>query len=107
MFHRAKGSFRGQFEDGEVEQQLAMWKQVVRKMEQMNADRVGLTLAQYKSKVINEWWIYGKDSIKQKVADKVTDFECSNVLLKERRTVSIDSFFGKIEFEESACPLVN
>jgi len=107
MFHRAKGSFRGQFEDGEVEQQLAMWKQVVRKMEQMNADRIGISLAVYKNKVINEWWIYGKDSVKQKVSDKMSDFECSNVLLQERRTVSIETFFGPVEFEESACPLVN
>lgn len=107
MFHRAKGSFKGQFEDGELEQQLDMWKKIVRKMEQMNADRVGITLAEYKSKVINEWWIYGKDSVKQNVSDQISVFECSNVLLKERRSVSIDTFFGVIEFEESACPLVN
>lgn len=55
MFHRAKGSFDGQFEEGEVESQLRLWKAIVLNMESINAARCGLPLADYKDKVKNEW----------------------------------------------------
>lgn len=106
MFHRAKGRFQGQFEDGEVESQLALWKKVVRDMEVTNANRIGISLEDYKSKVVNEWWLYGKEAVEQKVADEVVTLKCSKKLMQEQETVTELTFFGAIKLTYSACPLI-
>lgn len=107
MFHRAKGSFSGQFEDGELESRLKMWKSIVRNMEQMQADRIGITLEDYKKKRLNEWWLYGKDAVKQNVSDGAVRVLCSKKLINQKRTVVVHSLFGSREIEKSNCPLVN
>lgn len=83
MFHRAKGSFEGQFEDGEVEQQLALWKSIVRSMEQRNANRMSLSLEEYKAKVKDEYWVFGADNVVSKVSDRLVDIQCSNELIDQ------------------------
>lgn len=105
MFHRAKGQFEGQFEEGEVESQLALWKTVVRNMEQVNADRMSLPLAEYKAKVVNEYWLYGKQAVTEKVADAVIDIACTAPLIESRTTILVRSFFGSATLNFSGCPL--
>jgi ATP-dependent protease ClpP protease subunit len=107
MFHRAKGRFSGQFEDGEVESQLILWKKIVRSMEQANADRIGISLKTYKQKVVNEWWLYGQENVTKKVADKVVTVACSATLMSDVKTVKIETFLGPLEMKVSACPLFN
>jgi len=107
MFHRAKGSFRGQFEDGEVETQLKLWKRIVRGMEQTNSNRVGITLKKYKKLVKDEWWIYGSDNIKENTLDVISTVRCSNRLMDTMKTVKVKSFFGSFERKVSDCPLFN
>lgn len=106
MFHRAQGGFEGQFETGELESQLELWKKIVRNMESRNALRVGLSLEAYKAKVVNEWWLYGNDNIEQNAADAIVSLECSQQLI-EKRTVSVQqSFFGSLNLTYSNCPLI-
>lgn len=107
MFHRARGSFSGQFEDGEVESRLALWKKIVRKMEQTNADRIGITLKDYKANVVNEWWIYGEDNVKDKILDTISVVKCSGKVLLDKKTVKVQTFFGSSEKTISGCPLLN
>lgn len=106
MFHRARGGFRGQFEDGELESRLKLWKTIVRKMESMQAKRIGITLKQYKKKRFNEWWIYGDDNVKQNTADAVISATCSSKLSKKKEKKTVRSFFGARTIEKSSCPLV-
>lgn len=82
MFHRAKGRFEGQFEEGEVEAQLALWKTIVRGMEQRNSDRIGIPLEKYKLNVANEWWLWGKQCVKEGAADAVVDIKCTDELIE-------------------------
>lgn len=105
MFHRAKGQFSGQFEEGEVESQLKLWKEIVRDMEQRNADRIGITLPTYKAKVLNEWWVYGKSNITEGTADALVDLECSPKLVDTVETIKVETMFGILEYDVSACPL--
>lgn len=105
MFHRASGRFQGQFETGEVESQLALWKQIVRGMEQRNADRLKLSLEDYKSKVVNEWWLYGADSVAQQGMDQIIDLKCSQQLIDKREMVTKNVLFFEIKAEFSGCPL--
>lgn len=107
MFHRARGSFKGYFEDGEVESQLAMWKSIVRKMEKTNSDRIGITLKDYKQKVISEWWMYGEQNITKGALDELVMVKCSYSLIKKRKTVKVRSLFGSYKKIVSQCPLTN
>ena len=106
MFHRAKGSFRGQFEEGEVESRLALWKKIVRSMEQKSADRIGITLKDYKKRITSEWWTYGEDSVSSNIIDKIVKIKCSAALENKTVKQTQQTIFGSVSREVSACPLL-
>ena len=106
MFHRARATISGQFESGEMESRLAFIKTMVRSMEYKNAQRMGMSLSHYKGLVLNEWWIYGSDSVKYKVVDAIVDLRCSRQLAEKRITSKFQSFFGSFKLKYSACPLL-
>lgn len=105
MFHRASGSFEGQFNDGEVETQLKLWRAFVNQMEQANADRMQLSLQDYKQRIINEWWMLGQEAVQDKGADFVTQIRCSKELIAQKNSVTVMSFFFTSQKTYSACPL--
>lgn len=107
MFHRAAGGVSGQFEDGELESRLAFYKKLVRNMEQTNADRMNITLETYKAKVKDEYWISGKDALKEKVIDDIVTVKCSDSLLNSSVVESF-LFMGmfQIDVKFNGCPLV-
>jgi ATP-dependent protease ClpP protease subunit len=106
MFHRAKGTFQGQFETGELESQLRLWQLIVRTMESDNAKRIGLSLEDYKAKVVNEWWMYGAEAVTQKAADETATIICSQELLDEREHVLENMLFFTRNVVYSGCPLL-
>lgn len=107
MFHRARGGFRGQFEDGELEKRLRLWKTIVRGMEQMQANRIGITLREYKKRRKDEWWLFGKENINSNVLDEIVRVKCSKKLRKMRVKTTVRTFFGSRKVEKSACPVLN
>lgn len=107
MAHRAKGGFSGQFENGEVESRLKLFKSIVRSMELRNAKRIGISLSKYKNNVVNEWWTYGQDSIEQGILDALVDIKCSKELIALKSSSTVMTLFGPIKGgEKSACPLI-
>lgn len=107
MAHRARGSVSGQFEDGELEQRLKLWKKIVRSMEQRNADRIGISLKRYKKLVKDEWWTYGPESKKLNVVDKLVKLKCSKELINKKVQSVVMTIFGPMKGpERSACPLL-
>lgn len=107
MFHRARGGFRGQFGEGELESRLKMWQAIVKSMERMQSKRIGISLKEYQAKRMNEWWLYSYMAIEQNTADKIVSPHCSVQLSDKRKTVKQITFFGSYEYEVSQCPLVN
>lgn len=106
MAHRARGGFSGQFESGEVETRLKVFKALVKSLEKQNADRIGISLKEYKSKVVDEWWTFGEDSVKQNIIDEIVTIKCSMDLINTKKSSSQMSIFGLIKGpEKSACPL--
>lgn len=107
MFHRARGGFEGQFEDGEAESRLEMAKKVVRKMEQVNADRMKLTLKEYKAKVVNELWVLGSESVAKNAADRIVTVTCSRELIEGKEIIqfSVMGMFS-VDVEFSKCGLI-
>lgn len=107
MAHRARGSFQGQFETGEVESQLKLFKKVVRTMELRNSSRIGISLEEYKKRIVNEWWAHGLYSKQQNIVDEIIDIQCSKALVDTTTTRTVRSIFGSQVVKESACPLVD
>lgn len=106
MFHRAKGGLQGQFEDGELESRLALYKTMVRCMEQKAATRMNMSLATYKSAVKDELWILGSESVSKKAADEVVNVTCSLELVN-KPVVEIINFLGmSFKVEYNGCPLI-
>ena len=106
MFHRARGGVEGQFEDGELESRLDLYKRMVRKMEAVNATRMRISLETYKAQVKDELWILGFESIVKHAADNVVSVTCSQELIKGQETVSIGFMGMNMAVKFSTCPLI-
>lgn len=107
MAHRAKGRFGGQFESGEVESRLNHWKKIVRRMEQTNADRIGVPLKTYKKKVVNEWWESGTNLVTSGFADQLAEIKCSKDLIAQKNIIIVRGLFGNgAKRTFSGCPLL-
>lgn len=101
MFHRAKGGVEGQFEDGELESRLNFYKKIIRGLEQINADRMKISLQAYKAKIKDELWLMGTDAVSQRANDKVVSIECSKELIDDG--IVVEGQFESVIF--SSCPL--
>lgn len=104
MFHRAAGQLSGQFEVGELESRLQEAKDMVRGMESTNAERLGITLAQYKAKAVNEYWLHSNKAVLDKVVDKIVDIVCSQELIQSRVETEVEMLFSDTTLEFSGCP---
>lgn len=106
MFHRASGRFEGTFETGDVETQLKLWKDIILQLEDRTAKRISISLEDFKNKIVNEWYVYGKNNLTEKTADKLVDLVCTEKLIKKKEKVFVESLFGSQEITVSGCPLL-
>lgn len=106
MFHRARGGVEGQFEDGELESRLGLYKRMVRRMEAVNASRLRISLDDYKKQVKDELWILGSESVSKNAADEVVSVTCSQDLIEGKEVVMFNFFFMSIPVEFSTCPMI-
>lgn len=97
MFHRASGGFQGQFGDGELENRIQFSKDRVAIFESINAARMQLSLADYKAKVVNEYWVVGAENLKQHIVDEIDVIKCDSALIKATEDLEDIRF--------SSCPL--
>jgi ATP-dependent protease ClpP protease subunit len=104
MFHRAKGEFSGQFEVGEVESRLEMAKKLILGLELANANRMGISLLEYKGHAQNEWWLNADEALQYKAADKIVDIVCSQELVDKRVKTRLETIFASINIVYSGCP---
>ncbi len=107
MFHRAKGGVDGQFESGELESRLDLYKRLVRNMEDTSAKRMCLSLEAYKASVKDELWILGFESVSKKAADEVVSIICTKDLLlsTNTETYTVMGMF-QIRVSFNGCPLL-
>ena len=105
MSHRATVRLQGQM-DGELESRLAFYKASVKVMEVRSSNRIGITLDEYKDRIINEWWEFGSNAVTAKMADEVVVIKCSESLVKGTVYQTIMSIFGSRTFQFSRCPLI-
>jgi ATP-dependent protease ClpP protease subunit len=106
MFHKAKGTFSGEFETGEVESQLRHAKVLVNRMQKVNASRMKMTIQEYEQKVTDEWWVDSSEAVQLNVADELVDIYCTVALINKKQTIEIDAIIAKLTFSFSGCPLL-
>ena len=85
---------------------LQMINQIDKDMNTLQAKRLNISLKEFHEKTSLDWWLYGEDIIKNKVADNIVHVSCSKELIKTNVSVTTRSFFGKIKDVFSACPLI-
>lgn len=77
-------------------------------LEKGNADRIGISLDDYRMRALQEWWIKGEENLKLNIADKSVTITCDDSLNRTFDTFTFKSFFSPKEekVEISRCPLV-
>lgn len=105
MAHRAKGSFQGQFNSGEVESQLKLWTSIITNMETKASSRIGISLLKYKAKIKDEWWSTANEAIRENVADEVVKMICTHELVDNKLVEEHRNMFGAVRVTFSSCPL--
>lgn len=105
MSHRAKlGGFGGQL-DGEFESRYLMIKRQVDYLDTIAANRMKLSLPQYKQLILNEYWVHGYDSIAQNAADEQVNLTCGQSMAGTKQS-KVNTIFGQFEVKFSECPLI-
>lgn len=104
MSHRAKGDVEGEF-GGELDSRLNTIRRGLLYLDIIAAKRMQLTLAQYRTLIADEYWVYGFDAVSQKAADTEILARCdSSFVGNEVRT--FDTIFGAVDVVFSKCPLI-
>lgn len=79
---------------------------MIRQMDEAQAKRIGMSYKEFKSKIRNDWWLFGDESVKSNVADRVGTVKCSPELTKSRIKEKVQVFIFTINVVWSGCPLV-
>lgn len=79
---------------------------MIRQMDEAQAKRIGMSYKEFKSKIRNDWWLFGDESVKSNVADRVGTVKCSPELTKSRIKEKVQVFIFTIDVVWSGCPLV-
>lgn len=108
MFHRAQVGIQGQVNEGEVESRLAYIKSILLQEDARTANRLGISVEEFKRRAKDEYWLYGIKAVVDRAADDVVGVSCTTQLVNRTTTQTI-SFgpFGSAEFEISDCPTIN
>lgn len=105
--HRAKVTLSGQINDGELESRLNWLRGMISIVSTYEAEKMDLSLEEYKSLIKDEMWLNSNNSIKMKAADRVTNIKCSKALYFKREIFKSWTIIGEKRFYKSACPLID
>jgi ATP-dependent Clp protease, protease subunit len=67
--------------------------------------RIGLSIEEFKKKVVSDWWLYGEESVKENASDKVVYVGCSHELLKGTYEETVEFLGTTFKIVFSKCPL--
>jgi len=79
MSHQASLGVRGKA--GEVESRLELVRQVLVVLDKRVAARLGLSVEDYRAKIVNDWWLVGVAGIAARAADTLGVAACSAELV--------------------------
>lgn len=103
MQHQMSFSLRGNIEN--MRNYFLLNDDINEDLIEMEIQRIGINYTDYKIKILQDWWIYGKHHIKENTADEIITFDCDKQLIHSFQN-RIENFLG-MEFEVKipSCPL--
>lgn len=69
----------------------------------MQARKIKMDVEEFKYRTLNEWWTFGKNTLKYNLADKMVDVFCNTKITKENVTKAKGSY----DYIYSKCPLIH
>lgn len=75
-------------------------------LDKMEAKRIGITLTEFRNKVLLPWVTAGEESLSENVVDGIVTIKCSSALIKKVTKERQRTIFGPVEITTSACPTI-
>lgn len=75
-------------------------------IDRMQASRIGMSVNDFRKKTRNDWWFFGANAVKEKVADKIASVTCDKDLTNSTYTENIRFAFFSFDVTWSKCPLI-
>lgn len=79
---------------------------LITKIDEDQAKKLGLTLAEFRAKTRDDWWLFGSEIVENKAADETASVTCSRELAAKKVKEIVDLLFFKFEVTYSGCPLI-
>jgi ATP-dependent protease ClpP protease subunit len=105
MQHQASLGIRGDIQP--ITNYLNMVHAMETQLNRMQADRIGMDENEFRTKVTTEWWSFGEDIIRQNIADRTVNVQCSKELLHSTITSKKEGWFEDTVETYSSCPLIS
>lgn len=74
-------------------------------LDKMQADRMNMTEAEFRKKVVNDWWIPGHKAKEFNAVDDLIMVKCAKELMPKRDRINVRTMFGVIELIFTKCPI--
>jgi ATP-dependent Clp protease protease subunit len=74
-------------------------------IDEHQSERLGMSLEEFKNKINHDWWLFGNNILKNKVADKMAWIICNFENSNEREENEVTTPFGKVKLSYSKCPI--
>lgn len=83
-------------------------KQMTNAIDAAQAKRMELPVERFKQLVRDDYWLFGRDAVKAKAADRVAQAVCTPDLVnkEEKQTISLFNGFVRLNITWSKCPLI-
>lgn len=107
MSHRASLSGIGGQIPGEIDTRLNSIRRILDELDKGTAARVGMTFEEYRKAIYDELYLWGKEAVEQKHADRMPSIRCDKKLTNGTREELIPTFFGAVKVVFSNCPLIS
>ena len=103
MQHQMALGVKGKLYD--INSRMSYFNSLELKINQDQATRLNMTLADFTHLIQNDWWLYAEDILLNKAADKIVSIFCSFDNFEE--TITTTTLFGDVTIKYSACPIIN
>lgn len=103
MQHQMSIGLKGPLEN--VDNYLSFIHSIDYNLEKMQADRMNMTEADFRKKVLNDWWIPGHQAKEFNAVDDLVMVKCSKELMPKRERINVRTMFGTVEIIYSKCPI--
>lgn len=105
MSHRGALSGLGGQINGELESRYKLYKRSVDILDTISSKRMKMSLKEYQDLILNEYWVFGLDSVNEKAADETVTVSCGTSL-NGTTEETVQTLFGAVNLNWSDCPLL-